>query len=807
MKVFTDSDYAGNFDDMKSTSAVTWSSKKQSIVALSSTKAEYVAADACACQVIWVRGVLHELILKMEEKTVINCDNTSAIKLSRNLVFHGRCKHIGVRFHFLRDLVSDGVIELQNCGTKEQVADIFTKPLHREVFLKLRDQLGEHGVYYLEVNASVARIDTIRACSVGIETLFSGTKVLKGVVLSMLYSSKSDVKLLEDFKESMKAEFEMSDMGKMRCNVVVNPIIPRCKLRHEAGESVDETLFKQLVGSLMYITTTRLDIQFMGGEGNMRVFTDSDYACDFNDRKSTPGHVILWDGATITWSSKKQSIVALSSIEAEYVAAISCACQCKVHFLRDLVSDGVIELEHYGTKEQVADIFTKPLHRKVFVKLRDQLGFCSTWMDLDGGISDLGSFGEETDKITDLHQILEEVLLTEHGDDVAGIKRRRRDPSSDGVRDLVTASGPSNWLKQLPAGSITTWKDLTTRFLAQFFLPGRTVKLRNDILMFQQHHEEYLSEAWTRLKDLLQKVPQIPLASTLDLKWSPRHSVLLGITSKAFVDVRILVYQIKRMRDGPSKSSHTEAFTDRYSSALPKRHSTFQGGPSTSINAIKAHFNDAIIEPRHPKEPEPTLEDEFNDLHLNLPVLEVLAHAPIYNAILDKYVESLELGKNGSAFVQGETPAKMGDPGIFTLPWIVKDVEVHIGKLKLLNDFYVLDMKKDLETPLLVGRGFLATANAVIDCRMAKIAVGEGIIRLVFSVKGIDLGEEEAPYWTTLEKRESYKLRPSTDKIGAKPPYYARKDFLDCHLPGEWKISRDAELNPFKDTLVFRRMV
>ncbi|GJZ64143.1 MAK10-like protein [Tanacetum coccineum] len=112
---------------------------------------------------------------------------------------------------------------------------------------------------------------------------------------------------------------------------------------------------------------------------------------------------------------------------------------------------------------------------------------------------------------------------------------------------------------------------------------------------------------------------------------------------------------------------------------------------------------------------------------------------------------------------------------------IVKDVEVHIGKLKVLNDFYIIDMKKDPETPLLVGRGFLATANAVIDCRMAKIAVGEGIDMSVFSVKGVDLG--------------------------AQTPYYARKDFLDCHLPGEWEISRDAELNPFKDTLVFRRMI
>ncbi|GJR03325.1 hypothetical protein Tco_0526309 [Tanacetum coccineum] len=85
--------------------------------------------------------------------------------------------------------------------------------------------------------------------------------------------------------------------------------------------------------------------------------------------------------------------------------------------------------------------------------------------------------------------------------------------------------------------------------------------------------------------------------------------------------------------------------------------------PSTSINAIKTCSTEANISQtsqlqtgmgigtQQPKEPEPTLEDEFQDLHLNLPVLEVLAHALIYNAILDKYVESLELGKNGSAFV------------------------------------------------------------------------------------------------------------------------------------------------------------
>nr|GEW87919.1 hypothetical protein [Tanacetum cinerariifolium] len=143
--------------------------------------------------------------------------------------------------------------------------------------------------------------------------------------------------------------------------------------------------------------------------------------------------------------------------------------------------------------------------------------------------------------------------------------------------------------------------------------------------------------------------------------------------------------------------------------------------PSTSINAIKAYFNDAIIKPQQTEEPKPTIDDEFKDLHLNLPVPKVVAHAPIYNAILDKYVKSPELGKNGSAFVQGGITAKIGDPMIFTLPYRLGDSE----PFDTLADLGSCDP----ETPLLVGRGFLATTNAVIDYRMAKIAVGEGITR------------------------------------------------------------------------------
>nr|GEW85553.1 MAK10-like protein [Tanacetum cinerariifolium] len=87
-----------------------------------------------------------------------------------------------------------------------------------------------------------------------------------------------------------------------------------------------------------------------------------------------------------------------------------------------------------------------------------------------------------------------------------------------------------------------------------------------------------------------------------------------------------------------------------------------------------------------------------------------------------------------------------------------------------------------------------------------KIASSERVIGSIFGVKEISLGDEEVPYWTTFGKRESYEPRPSTDCIGARHPYYAKKYFMDYHLPGECKIARDAELNLFKEVLVFRNM-
>jgi hypothetical protein len=148
---YSDSDYGGDVDDRKSTSgyvfmlgfgAVSWSSRKQPIVTLSTTEAEFIAAAYCVCQGIWLKRILECIGLKQSKCLTVFCDNSSTIKLSKNPVLHGRSKHIDIRFHFLRNLSCDGDIELVHCASQEQLADIMTKALKLDVFEKLRERLG-----------------------------------------------------------------------------------------------------------------------------------------------------------------------------------------------------------------------------------------------------------------------------------------------------------------------------------------------------------------------------------------------------------------------------------------------------------------------------------------------------------------------------------------------------------------------------------------------------------------------------------------------------------------------------------------
>jgi hypothetical protein len=146
---YSDADWAGCKIDRKSTSGtcqflgrslVSWASKKQNSVALSTAEAEYIAADHCCAQLLWMRQTLRVYGYKLS-KVPLLCDNGSAIRMADNPAEHSRTKHIDIRYHFLRDHQQRGDIEIAYVSTKEQLADIFTKPLDEKTFSKLRNEL------------------------------------------------------------------------------------------------------------------------------------------------------------------------------------------------------------------------------------------------------------------------------------------------------------------------------------------------------------------------------------------------------------------------------------------------------------------------------------------------------------------------------------------------------------------------------------------------------------------------------------------------------------------------------------------
>jgi hypothetical protein len=224
---------------------------------------------------------------------------------------------------------------------------------------------------------------------------------------------------------------------------------------------VDSTLYRSIIGSLRYLTHTRPDITYAVGiasrfmekpasdhlavvkhilryvkgtqsfgcffrkkrEAPMQLcgYSDSDHAGDVDDRKSTSGVIFYLNSSPVSWTSQKQKVVALSSCEAEYVAAASAACQgvwlrrllasltgveaeqvtlkvdnesaialiknpvhhdrtkhidIKYHYIRDCVENGSTVVEHVRTGDQLADILTKPLGRVKFLELRDRIGVC-----------------------------------------------------------------------------------------------------------------------------------------------------------------------------------------------------------------------------------------------------------------------------------------------------------------------------------------------------------------------------------------------------------------------------------------------
>ncbi|GKD52916.1 hypothetical protein Tco_1286303 [Tanacetum coccineum] len=279
--------------------------------------------------------------------------------------------------------------------------------------------------------------------------------------------------------------------------------------------------------------------------------------------------------------------------------------------------------------------------------------------------------------------------------------------------------------------------------LVSNFMESKDARLSKFEADFKQQQGEMTNKIDTFLKDINDQMRGALLSDTVRNQKLSNNSTSLVLFARS--------YPTK----DPQCSSHIHSSINAIKTCSNQHNKNDQ-------SKIKTLTVNEIGTPRS-KEPEQTLEVEFKDLHLNLPVFEVLAHASMYNVILNKYVESLELG-DSEPF---DTLANLGSCVNLIPLYLFKKIKIEL--LEEIGHVFRYG-KKDPAAPLLVGRGFLATASAVIDYRKAKIAVGEGITR-------------------------------------CSTPFYARKHFLDHHLPREWEPGRDAELNTFKDILMFRKMV
>ena len=137
---YTDFDMVGDLNCRKSTSrylftfvggAISWQSKLQKCVSLSTTKAEYIAATETRKEMLWMKRFLQEPNLKQRDY-IVHCDSQSAIDLSKNTLYHARTKHIDVRYHWIKKAIEEQLFQIRNIHTYENIVDMMTKVITKE---------------------------------------------------------------------------------------------------------------------------------------------------------------------------------------------------------------------------------------------------------------------------------------------------------------------------------------------------------------------------------------------------------------------------------------------------------------------------------------------------------------------------------------------------------------------------------------------------------------------------------------------------------------------------------------------------
>ncbi|GJU24070.1 retrovirus-related pol polyprotein from transposon TNT 1-94 [Tanacetum coccineum] len=346
---------------------VSWSSKKKKCTAISSTEAGYIALSGCCAQILWMRSQLTDYGFQFN-KIPPYCDNKSAIALCYNNVQHSRAKHIDVRYHFIKEQVENGIVELYFVRTEYQLADIFTKPLSRERFNFLIEKLVDLTIFTRQAGNDLLlvqiNVEDIIFASTNtamcnefanqMTTMFKMSMMGQMSFFLGLQISQSPRGIF--INQSKYASKIVKKYGMLTSDSVDTPMVEKSKLDEDLQQKpVDATLYRGIIGSLMYLTST---------------YADADHAGCQDTRRSTSG------------SAQFLGVNLLAGLQRSKNALSS----------REQVENEIVELYFVRNEYQLADIFTKPLPRERLNFLIEKLSMRSMSPEM------LKRLAEETDE-------------------------------------------------------------------------------------------------------------------------------------------------------------------------------------------------------------------------------------------------------------------------------------------------------------------------------------------------------------------------------------------------------------------------
>nr|GEX57470.1 uncharacterized mitochondrial protein AtMg00810-like [Tanacetum cinerariifolium] len=516
---------------------VCWSSKKQNCVSISTAESEYVVVSSCCTQVLWMRTQLTNYGF-FYDKVPLYCDSKSAIAISCNLTA------------FLNGIVKEEVYVGQPPGfvSKQYPDHVYAldkalygfKQAHRAWY----DVLSQ---FLIDSSFQKGSIDT---------TLFIKKKG-KHILLIQIYVDdiifgSTDPKYYTKFSDLMVKRFEMSMMGEMNfflelqvnqfsngifinqskyiidilkrfgienCHTVPTPMVEQAKLKLDlVGKPVDHTVYQSMIGSLMYVTSSRPDIMFT-------TCTCARYQANPNEHHvSAVKRIFCYLKWTINlglWYSKdsgfdltaysdadhagchldQKNCVSISIAESEYVAV--CSCWAQVLWMRTQLTDYVIFYDkvpiYSDSKSAIA--IRRSNRRRIPNIVEPELRTITK-------IIPMANLTVEELLHAPTEGYGEAIVISEILAENFEIKTNLlQDVLNDAIKLILIPYSLEDrariWYEKEPPNSILTWDDLVNKFFNQFFPPSKTTHLKNEISRFTQRFKETFSEAWDRFKELL----------------------------------------------------------------------------------------------------------------------------------------------------------------------------------------------------------------------------------------------------------------------------------------------------------------